>query len=326
MRKNSRHEKAPSAPTLEAHEAERQSIRKNVMSNNSTEVIVDNLPVVCHAGKPVVSTALLARLYGADPKRIQNNFMRNADRFESGKHFFKVVGEELVNLRPSFGGLQVSPKARALILWTERGAARHAKMLETDKAWEVFETLEDSYFGKVANPLPALPAPINYTLIGTTIGSDGFHCLSAVIDGKISRLDKRAKQSARMHIWSQVHKAFSVVSAQDIPADQLDSARNFIAAYVIDGEWLPKREEGGLHFSSVEVQSIYRLMTAHYFLNEHQGQIFSAASALRSSPLMDIADQINGCMLSFDTLNRRRDEIYAACKSRGCNGGYAEVA
>jgi hypothetical protein len=35
--KNNRHEKAPSAPTLEAHEAERQSFRKNVMSQH-TEV------------------------------------------------------------------------------------------------------------------------------------------------------------------------------------------------------------------------------------------------------------------------------------------------
>ncbi|KAA9920381.1 hypothetical protein, partial [Escherichia coli] len=35
-----------------------------------------------------------------------------------------------------------------LILWTERGAARHAKMLETDQAWEVFEKLEDSYFNQ----------------------------------------------------------------------------------------------------------------------------------------------------------------------------------
>lgn len=33
--KNSRHEKAPSAPTLEAHEAERQSSRKNVMDKHT---------------------------------------------------------------------------------------------------------------------------------------------------------------------------------------------------------------------------------------------------------------------------------------------------
>ncbi|MFJ2456571.1 phage antirepressor N-terminal domain-containing protein, partial [Pseudomonas protegens] len=68
------------------------------------------------------------------------------------------------------------------------------------------------------------------TLIGQTIGTDGFHCLGAVLDGKLRQLPAKTRHRARMHIWSQVHKAFSVVSAQDIPADQLDSARNFIAA------------------------------------------------------------------------------------------------
>ncbi|EPT6592756.1 phage antirepressor Ant, partial [Escherichia coli] len=52
------------------------------------------------------------------------------------------------NLQPSLRGLQISPKARSLILWTERGAARHAKMLETDQAWDVFEKLEDCYFSQ----------------------------------------------------------------------------------------------------------------------------------------------------------------------------------
>lgn len=38
--------------------------------------------------------------------------------------------------------------ARAITLWTQRGAARHAKMLETDQAWDVFEKLEDFYFSQ----------------------------------------------------------------------------------------------------------------------------------------------------------------------------------
>ncbi|EJZ0481897.1 ORF6N domain-containing protein, partial [Escherichia coli] len=101
---------------------------------------------------------LLAQLYGAEVKNIQNNYARNAERFIEGKHFFKVAGDALKNLRvalnysqnlqPSLRGLQISPKARSLILWTERGAARHAKMLETDQAWEVFEKLEDCYFSQ----------------------------------------------------------------------------------------------------------------------------------------------------------------------------------
>ncbi|OFV02204.1 hypothetical protein HMPREF3119_04190 [Morganella sp. HMSC11D09] len=42
----------------------------------------------------------------------------------------------------------VNKMASHLILWTERGAARHAKMLDTDRAWDVFEILEDNYFTK----------------------------------------------------------------------------------------------------------------------------------------------------------------------------------
>ncbi|EJS0549968.1 ORF6N domain-containing protein, partial [Escherichia coli] len=63
-------------------------------------------------------------------------------------------GDELKNLRVTLSNSQtpVSPKTRSLILWTERGAARHAKMLETDQAWEVFEKLEDCYFSQKQPP------------------------------------------------------------------------------------------------------------------------------------------------------------------------------
>jgi hypothetical protein len=105
-----------------------------------------------------------------------------------------------------------------------------------------------SHWNKTHAPV-SLPASTNFTLIGTTIGSDGFHCLSAVIDGKIRRLDKRAKQSARMHIWSQVHKAFSVVRGEDIPAEKLESAMNFVAAYSIEGQYLTKPAEPQLDVS-----------------------------------------------------------------------------
>ncbi|EFI9568973.1 ORF6N domain-containing protein [Escherichia coli] len=122
----------------------------------TTQISVETLSPITHNQIPVITTELLAQLYGAEVKNIQNNYARNAERFIEGKHFFKVAGDALKNLRvalnysqnlqPSLRGLQISPKARTLILWTERGAARHAKMLETDQAWDVFEKLEDCYF------------------------------------------------------------------------------------------------------------------------------------------------------------------------------------
>lgn len=46
---------------------------------------------------------------------------------------------------PSLRGL-VSKYTSQLILWTERGAANHAKMLETDQAWGYHEDLVEFYF------------------------------------------------------------------------------------------------------------------------------------------------------------------------------------
>ncbi|EOK9608103.1 ORF6N domain-containing protein [Escherichia coli] len=112
------------------------------------QLAVESLVVVTYSNVPVITTGLLANLYKTEEKHIRQNFKRNECRFIAGKHFFKVSGCELDSLRTSQRGLQISPKNRSLILWTERGAARHAKMLETDQAWEVFEKLEDCYFSQ----------------------------------------------------------------------------------------------------------------------------------------------------------------------------------
>jgi prophage antirepressor-like protein len=98
------------------------------------------------------------------------------------------------------------------------------------------------------------------TLLDNTIGTDGFHMLGAVLDGKVRHLPVKARQRAKMHVWSQVHKAFSVVSAEDIPADQLDVARNFIAAYAIKGEWLGKGEAAAFTVTERQAAQIGSLL------------------------------------------------------------------
>ncbi|UNH43316.1 ORF6N domain-containing protein [Moellerella wisconsensis] len=110
---------------------------------------VQALQEIIHDGVLVVTSETLAQLYGTQVNNIKVNYSRNANRFIEGKHYFKVVGNALKNLRGTLSNLQISPMTRSLILWTERGAARHAKMIETDKAWDVFEVMEDYYFNRV---------------------------------------------------------------------------------------------------------------------------------------------------------------------------------
>jgi len=106
-------------------------------------------PVIHYKGQRVCTTQQLAKLYGVEPDLIHDNHRKNRARFEEGKHFIKLVGSELrdfIDLQPDEFRSQISSKTRSLNLWTERGAMRHAKILESDTAWEMFELMEDSYF------------------------------------------------------------------------------------------------------------------------------------------------------------------------------------
>jgi len=129
--------------------------------STSATVTVETLPVLHYQSQRVVTTELLAQLYGTDVENIQMNFANNEGRFEPGKHFHKLTGAELREFksRPNpIGSVKIARNVNALLLWTERGAARHAKLLDTDQAWAVFERLEESYFRAPA-PAVALPAP-----------------------------------------------------------------------------------------------------------------------------------------------------------------------
>ncbi|EBJ4781952.1 ORF6N domain-containing protein [Salmonella enterica] len=115
----------------------------------ATQISAETLSVVSHSNVPVITTELLANLYATNTDNIKKNYSRNQDRFVLGKHFFKLEGTELKEFKGRVTlSHSVAKHTRSLILWTERGAARHAKMLETDQAWEVFEKLEDCYFSQ----------------------------------------------------------------------------------------------------------------------------------------------------------------------------------
>ena len=104
---------------------------------------------VAWSNEPIMTTAQLAEYYDCEPRQIKQNFNNNAERFEEGKHYFKLEGELLKMFKASLVenfDLPVNKFAPTLYLWTRRGAARHAKMLTTEKAWEVYEKLEEFYF------------------------------------------------------------------------------------------------------------------------------------------------------------------------------------
>lgn len=130
--------------------------------------------------KRVLTTDQLATILSTDSYRIRDNHRKNKERFEEGKHYYTLKGEELrafktalsnylteskvalnrVEKRHSVVELLESPddatmyvptpvigkRANTVTLWTRRGMLRHIKSVNTDAAWDVFERMEDVYF------------------------------------------------------------------------------------------------------------------------------------------------------------------------------------
>lgn len=118
------------------------------MENENTIQKINALAKMDWREERVMTTAQLAEFYETSLSCIKMNFHRNRERFVEGKHFFKIAGDELKGFLGNLvtDGYLVDKHAPSLYLWTKRGAARHAKMISTSRAWEVFELLEDTYF------------------------------------------------------------------------------------------------------------------------------------------------------------------------------------
>lgn len=97
-------------------------------------------------GIRVLTTGQLSEMYGTDNKTISYNFSYNKRKYVEGKHYIKLEGAELRSFKASREIPDCHKFSAHLYLWTEKGALLHAKSLNTDKAWEVYDYLVDFYF------------------------------------------------------------------------------------------------------------------------------------------------------------------------------------
>ncbi|HBM2591234.1 TPA: ORF6N domain-containing protein [Enterobacter hormaechei subsp. hoffmannii] len=133
-----------------------------VMKTELTPVAARDLQIIEYRGQRVVTTEQLAAGYGTDEVNIRNNLSRNLERFEEGKHYFLLTGSELRAFKNLVTmSYLVNKHTSQLILWTERGAARMSKVVDTDQAWGYHEDLVEFYFTQ----RDSIPTPSNQIAI-----------------------------------------------------------------------------------------------------------------------------------------------------------------
>ena len=90
----------------------------------------------------VLTSNQIAKFYEVDSKVISYNFKNNENKYVIEKDYFIITNENIC-----YRDFQDNKKAhQPIYLWTEKGAFKHAKSLNTNKAWEAYEVLIDSYF------------------------------------------------------------------------------------------------------------------------------------------------------------------------------------
>lgn len=108
---------------------------------------MNQLQIIEYEGIRVLTAQQLADVYETSTDNIKMNFKRNKDRFVEGRDYYLLKGDELKEFKNSVtDSYLVDKRTPQLYLWTERGANRHSKILDTDKAWQQFDVLEETYF------------------------------------------------------------------------------------------------------------------------------------------------------------------------------------
>ena len=123
---------------------------------------MNELQQVKYDDQLILTTEQLAEFYETTVDTIKVNFNNNKSKFEEGKHYYLLKGAQLKGFKNKVKNLYlVGKNANQLYLWTKRGASRHAKMLGTDRAWDVYDELEENYFNPQSNlRMPETPIEI----------------------------------------------------------------------------------------------------------------------------------------------------------------------
>lgn len=192
-----------------------------------------SFPPLAYQGVPVLTTEMLAQAYEVEPHQIRQNFKNNRERFVEGKHFFTVTNGELRDFRLQVESFysQISPKVRSLTLWTERGAARNAKMLNSDRAWDVFELLEETFFRVVRKESESRPLAEDMVLppADAPISPSDQSILQSVVKAKIASLPEELRGKGLFpQIWSRFNNHFRLGSYKQLPQCRMAEAVTYL--------------------------------------------------------------------------------------------------
>lgn len=207
----------------------------------------------------ILTTDQLAQFYGVKSIQIQQNFGNNKEKFVEGKHYYLLQGEELKDFKDRLENFElVGRNAGKLILYTKQGASRHSKMLNTNRAWDMFELLEESYFTKekeiiqmdprdklklmyefqedTAKRVDSIETEVKHIVNTMRLdGQEEFEIkrkanakIVEILGGKKSKAYETLSKKVFSQFWNSFKKYFSIPRYGELPKKKFEEALEYI--------------------------------------------------------------------------------------------------
>ena len=208
---------------------------------------MERLQVIEKNGERVLLTSQLAESYGTDVRTISNNFNRNKERYTEGKHFYCLAGDELKEFKTIHQNDEQFKHVSVIYLWTEKGALLHAKSLGTDKAWEVYDYLVESYFNKKIDKIDLANAILNPdTIIQLATALKEEQSKSKLLEVKVSELtvDKQIMQPKADYFDELVDR--NLLTGIRDTANELGIGQKKFVNFLLDKKFMYRSKKGNL--------------------------------------------------------------------------------
>ena len=227
---------------------------------------IKNLVKINFREERVLTTKQMAEVYGTEENNIKKNLSVNKERFIEGKHYYLLKGDELKKFKRvvTNGNQALENEFRfvsQLTLWTEKGANRMCKILDTDKAWEQFEILEETYFNtfKPLSPTELLNLQLqvlreqeekinkvdedlqSFKVDIPLFGNEQYDLQklvrskgTSILGGRDSRAYKNKSLRQRLYsdLQGEIKRQFGVNTYKAIKRSELKSAKEIVSKYI----------------------------------------------------------------------------------------------
>jgi len=158
-------------------------------------------------------------------------------------------------------------------------------------------------------------------VVNDVIGMSGANLVGGVITQKVSVLPVGVQRQAKHKLHAILHTRFNVPRTELIPADKLDAACEYVAAYVLEGEWISKAGQEGTLLTDQQLYAVFFLRSHFRALHEIESKykLCEHLRALGSRAGIEMIDHFRDGHFGSWRLNELDDEFEAVQKRMRIN-------